>query len=89
MAVNKDKNSYTMIFAIIMVLVVGTLLAGFSSGLKPMIKANEKFEKQQNILYAMGVNDNVGTGDVAFIATDRVAEQFNTYIKQQLVIEGV
>ncbi len=37
----------------------------------------------------MGVNDNVGTGDVAFIATDRVAEQFNTYIKQQLVIEGV
>ena len=89
MAVNKDKNSYTMIFAIIMVLVVGTLLAGFSSGLKPMIKANEKFEKQQNILYAMGVNDNVGTGDVAFISTDRVAEQFNTYIKQQLVIEGV
>jgi Na+-transporting NADH:ubiquinone oxidoreductase subunit C len=78
-----------MIFAIIMVLVVGTLLAGFSSGLKPMIKANEKFEKQQNILYAMGVNDNVGTGDVTFIATDRVAEQFNTYIKQQLVIEGV
>ena len=60
MAVNKDKNSYTMIFAVIMVLVVGTLLAGFSSGLKPMIKANEKFEKQQNILYAMGVNDNAG-----------------------------
>ena len=48
MAVNKDKNSYTMIFAVIMVLVVGTLLAGFSSGLKPMIKANEKFEKQLN-----------------------------------------
>ena len=39
MAVNKDKNSYTMVFAVIMVLVVGTLLAGFSSGLKPMIKA--------------------------------------------------
>ena len=88
MAVNKDKNTYTMIFAVIMVLVVGTLLAGFSSGLKPMIKANEKFEKQQNILYAMGVNDNVGSGDVAFIATDRVADAFNTYIKEQLVIEG-
>ena len=63
MAVNKDKNSYTMIFAVIMVLVVGTLLAGFSSGLKPMIKANEKFEKQQNILYAMGVNNNTGAGE--------------------------
>lgn len=88
MAVNKDKNSYTMIFAVIMVLVVGTLLAGFSSGLKPMIKANEKFEKQQNILYAMGVNDNQGTGDVAFITTDRVADAFKTYIKEQLIIEG-
>jgi Na+-transporting NADH:ubiquinone oxidoreductase subunit C len=42
MAVNKDKNSYTIIFAIIMVLVVGSLLAGFASGLKPMITANEK-----------------------------------------------
>lgn len=88
MAVTKDKNSYTMIFAVIMVLVVGTLLAGFSSGLKPMIKANEKFEKQQNILYAMGVNNNTGAGDVAFIPTDRVADEFKTYIKEQLVIEG-
>jgi Na+-transporting NADH:ubiquinone oxidoreductase subunit C len=88
MAVNKDKNSYTIIFAIIMVLVVGSLLAGFASGLKPMITANEKFEKQQNILYAMGVNDNEGKGDVVFITTDRVEDEFNTYIKEQLVIEG-
>ena len=77
-----------MIFAVIMVIVVGTLLAGFSSGLKPMIKANEKFEKQQNILYAMGINNNVGSGDVAFITSDRVADDFKTYIKEQLVIEG-
>jgi Na+-transporting NADH:ubiquinone oxidoreductase subunit C len=88
MAVNTDKNSYTIIFAIIMVLVVGSLLAGFASGLKPMIKANEKFEKQQNILYAMGINDNKGAGDVAFISTDKVESEFNKYIKKQLIIEG-
>lgn len=88
MAINTDKNSYTVIFAVIMVVVVGSLLAGFSSGLKPMIKANEKFEKQQNILYAMNVNDNEGESDVAFIPTDRVEEEFNTYIKKQLVIQG-
>jgi Na+-transporting NADH:ubiquinone oxidoreductase subunit C len=88
MAINTDKNSYTVIFSIIMVVVVGSLLAGFASGLKPMIKANEKFEKQQNILYAMNVNANEGEGDVSFIPTERVEEVFNTYIKKQLVIQG-
>lgn len=88
MAINTDKNSYTVIFAIIMVVVVGSLLAGFASGLKPMIKANEKYEKQQNILYAMGVNNNQGANDVEFISTDKVEAEFNTYIKKQLVIQG-
>ena len=88
MAINTDKNSYTIVFAVIMVLVVGSLLAGFASGLKPLIKANEKYEKQQNILYAMNVNENEGPNDVTFIPTDRVEEEFNKYIKKQLVIQG-
>jgi Na+-transporting NADH:ubiquinone oxidoreductase subunit C len=88
MANKTDKNSYTILFAIVMVVIVGSLLAGFASGLKPKIKANEKFEKQQNILYAMGINNNEGTGDVAFISTDNVAEVFNKYITKQLVIQG-
>ena len=88
MANKTDKKSYTILFAIVMVIIVGSLLAGFASGLKPRIKANEKFEKQQNILYAMGINNNVGTGDVAFISTDKVAEVFNEYITKQLVIKG-
>jgi Na+-transporting NADH:ubiquinone oxidoreductase subunit C len=53
-----------------------------------MIKENERFEKQQNILYAMGVNDNEGTGSVSFIPTDRVEDVFTSYIKEQLVISG-
>ena len=88
MANKTDKNSYTILFAIVMVVIVGSLLAGFASGLKPRIKANEKFEKQQNILYAMGINNNEGTGDVAFISTDNVAEVFNKYITKQLVVQG-
>ena len=43
MANKTDKNSYTILFAIVMVVIVGSLLAGFASGLKPRIKANEKF----------------------------------------------
>ena len=88
MALNTDKNSYTIVFAIVMVIVVGSILAGFASGLKPMIKANERFEKQQNILYAMGVNNNTGANDVEFITTDVVEDEFAKYITRQIVIEG-
>ena len=83
-----DKNSYTVIFAIIMVVVVGSLLAGVAQTLKGRISENERFEKQQNILYAMGINNNQGATDVAFIPATEVAEKFDTYIKKQVVIQG-
>jgi len=83
-----DKNSYTIIFSVIMVLVVGSLLAGVAQSLRERITENERFEKQQNILYAMGVNNNDGPSDVAFVPTDVVGEKFDTYIKRQLVIQG-
>ncbi|RMA57752.1 Na(+)-translocating NADH-quinone reductase subunit C [Ulvibacter antarcticus] len=88
MAKNTDKNSYTIIFAIVMVLVVGSILAGLAQGLRSTIKQNERFEKMQNILYAMGVNDNEGDGDVNFIPTKTVEADFNKYVKKQLVIQG-
>lgn len=88
MAIDTEKNSYTVVFAIIMVVVVGSILAGFANGLKPTIKANERYEKQQNILYAMGINENEGPNDVAFIPTNRVEAEFAKYIKNQYVIQG-
>ncbi|HKL89780.1 Na(+)-translocating NADH-quinone reductase subunit C [Muricauda sp. NFXS6] len=88
MAVNTEKNSYTVLFAVLMVIVVGSLLAFLASGLKPMIDENERFEKQQNILYAMGVNQNEGDGDVAFVPTTEVEDAFSKYITKQLVLEG-
>jgi len=88
MAVNTEKNSYTVIFAVVMVIIVGTLLAFFASSLSGKIKENERLEKQQNILYAMGVNENEDEGSVNFVSTDKVAGEFDKYIKEQLVIEG-
>ena len=52
-----DKNSYTILFAIGMVIVVGSLLAFAASGFKGRIDENKRIEKQLNILYAMGVNE--------------------------------
>ena len=88
MGVNKEKNTYTVIFAALMVVVVGSVLAYLASALRGRIQENERFEKQQNILYAMGVNENEGEGSVNFIPTDRVEQEFTNYIKEQLVIEG-
>ncbi|MGB5437291.1 MAG: Na(+)-translocating NADH-quinone reductase subunit C [Maribacter sp.] len=88
MAINTEKNSYTIIFAALMVAVVGTILAFVASSLSGKIKENERLEKQQNILYAMGVNENEGEGSVNFIPTNQVAGEFSKFIKEQLVIEG-
>ncbi|SIR38941.1 Na(+)-translocating NADH-quinone reductase subunit C [Maribacter ulvicola] len=89
MALNTDKNSYTVIFSAVMVVVVGSILAFLASVLRPTIQENERFAKQQNILYAMGVNENGDdTGGVHFIPTDRVEKEFASFIKEQLVIEN-
>ena len=82
-----DKNSYTILFAIGMVIVVGSLLAFAAASLKPNIDENKRLEKQQNILYAMGVNEN-DDSSANFVSTTDAPDLFKKYIKKQLVIEG-
>lgn len=82
-----DKNSYTIIFAIGMVLVVGSLLAYASSSLKDRITTNKELEKQQNILYAMGINEN-DESNAVFVSTQEAPKLFSEYIKKQIVIQG-
>jgi len=86
MSNNTDSNKYTILFAIGMVVVVGSMLAFTASSLKPNIVENERMEKQQNILYAMGVNEN-GATDIVFVGTDKVADEFSKYIAKQLVVD--
>jgi len=87
MAKNTESNVYTILFATGMVLVVGTLLAFLASSLKDKIAENKRIEKQQNILYAMGINEN-DESSVEFVSKDIVGEEFNKYITKQLVITG-
>lgn len=70
-----------------MVIVVGGLLAATASILKGNIKANKEIEKQQNILYAMGVNEN-DASNAKFINKKDVGASFKKHIKKQLVIQG-
>ncbi len=87
MGMNTDKNSYTIIFSIMMVIVVGALLAGVSSGLKETISANKKTEKQQNILFAMGVVDSENPNE--FVPKEKAQELFDKYIgDEQYIVTG-
>lgn len=81
-----DKNAYTVIFAIVMVFIVGALLAFTASALKERIAENKRIEKQQNILYAMGINENEGN-KANFVSKDKVAASFSQYITEQYVIQ--
>lgn len=81
-----DKNSYTILFATGMVIIVGSLLAFAASSLQERISENKRIEKQQNILYAMGVNENED-GGLAFVSKDIIGEEFAKYITKQLVIQ--
>jgi Na+-transporting NADH:ubiquinone oxidoreductase subunit C len=88
MAFNKENNGYTVLFAAIMVVIVGSILAYLASALSGKIEENERFEKQQNILYAMGVNENQDESSVNFVPTDKVEAEFSRFITEQLVING-
>ena len=87
MSKRTDSNTYTILFAIVMVIVVGGVLAFTASALRPRIDNNERLEKQQNILYAMGVNANDESSAI-FVPTSEAPELFLKYIKKQLVIQG-
>lgn len=58
MAVNKEGNSYTFIFSIAMVVIVGTILSSLSIGLKPYQDENKRIKKQMDILAAIGVESD-------------------------------
>jgi len=87
MAIKTDNNGYTLLFAVIMVIVVGTILAFAADGLKDRITENKRIEKQQNILYAMGINENDERSAI-FVSKDKVGAEFSNYITKQLVIQG-
>ena len=75
---NKDSNLYTFTFAIIMVLVVGTLLAVTSEVLQPRKKQNKADKKMIDILSAIGVE------------TNRVdaKKQYSKYIVEETIINN-
>lgn len=72
-----NKNSYTFIFAIVMVVIVAFLLSFAATSLKPLQDENIKLEKMQNILKTVGVE----------VSREEAATQFAKYVKTGIVID--
>lgn len=80
MAINRDSNAYTILFATIMVVLVGGFLAFLSMSLKPIQKENVTNEKMQNILQAIGIDATNG------IERNDAGKVFGDYVKRRITI---
>ncbi len=56
MKINTNSNTYTIIYASVVVIVVAFLLSFASSALSPKITANERIDKQKQILSSLGIS---------------------------------
>ncbi len=81
MAINRDSNVYTIVFATIMVIVVGGILAFLSMSLKPMQQANVTNEKMQNILQSIGIEETDG------VTRQEAGAKFNEFVKRRVTID--
>jgi len=78
MAIDKNSNGYTFSFAIVMVVVVGTLLAVASQGLKTRQDKNATDKKMISILSAINVE----------ATRDNAQEIYDKYVVDSKIIAG-
>jgi Na+-transporting NADH:ubiquinone oxidoreductase subunit C len=75
---DKNSNAYTFIFATVLIVVVGSLLALAAVLLKDAQVANVQKEKMQNILSSVGKT----------VTPENAKTTFDQYITDQVVIDG-
>jgi Na+-transporting NADH:ubiquinone oxidoreductase subunit C len=73
---NRDSNSYTFLFAAIMVFVVASSLAFTATSLKSKQDENVRKEQMQNILSTIGIQTD----------RDGAEKLYNEYVTQQLAL---
>ena len=78
MAIDKNSNSYTFGFAVLMVFVVGSLLALASQGLKARQEKNATDKKMMSILSAINID----------ATRENAKEIYNKYVIDSKIISG-
>ena len=75
---NKQGNTYTFLYSVVLVVVVAALLSIVSLSLQPRQNENRQNEKRQNILSAIHISSTAANS----------AELFDKYIKEQFIINS-
>lgn len=78
MAINKDSNAYTITFAFVMCVVVGTALVLVAQLLKPFQDANILNDKKQNILAALQIKTDLKGAEA----------KFNEHVKEAIILNA-
>jgi len=80
---NRNGNTYTVLYAAIMVILVAAILASVSMALKPKQIRNIEIEKKQSILASVNIPSNAENADNIY--ADRIVNQYTINVKGEKV----
>ena len=76
---NTNSNTYTIIYASVMVVIVAFLLGFVSESLKSTQKKNEDFDKMKQILSALNIDAS---------KAENIQAEFDKYVKADQIINS-
>jgi Na+-transporting NADH:ubiquinone oxidoreductase subunit C len=82
---NRNSNTYTFIYAAVMVVIVATILASVAMALRPLQTRNSEIEKMQSILASVNIESSAR--NAAEIYSEKIQEQYVVDIYGN-VVEG-
>lgn len=77
MKLNTNSNTYTIVYASIVVIVVAFLLAFASKALQPYSDANERIDKKKQILAALNIRD---------VANEQIESTYDKVVERDLIV---
>ena len=76
---NRNSNTYTFLYAAIMVILVAAVLASVSMALKPRQKRNFEIEKKKNILASVNIVSDATTAEKIY--ADKILNEYVVNVK--------
>ena len=80
---NRNSNTYTVLYAAIMVILVAAILASVSMALKPMQVRNVEIEKKQSILGSVNISSTAENADDIY--AEKIVNQYTVNTKGENV----
>ena len=76
---NRNSNTYTFLYAAIMVILVAAILASVSMALKPRQKRNFEIEKKKNILASVNIESDATSAEKIY--ADKILNEYVVNVK--------